>query len=350
MRRVIAVLPLLLALAVPSALAAPSVDTGLGIRLLEAPVGRQDDPRALVYIVDHVSPGSTFSRRFEVVNDSPTPVTVALYAVASEIAGGSFTPLPGRTPNELASWMSVAPSELRLAPRARQAATVTIAVPRDASAGERYAALMAETVVQQDGVAVNTRVGIRTYLDIGQGGEPASDFVIEALTASRQADGRPVVQATVRNTGGRALDMSGGLSLTAGPGGLSAGPFPAQLGTTLARGDSQAVKVVLDKALPAGPWKARIGLKSGLVERVAEGVIVFPDAPGARGPVVRAEPVPLARNANVVVPVAIALLALVTTLLLFVLWRRRRRRREGHNEQSVPLPIQRRSLDETARR
>lgn len=339
---------LLLAVAVPSAVAAPS-DTGLGIRLLEAPVGRKDDPRALVYIVDHVSPGSTFSRRFEVVNDSPQPITVALYAVASEIAGGSFTPLAGRTPNELASWMSVAPSELRLAPRARQPATVTIAVPRDASAGERYAAVMAESVGQQDGVAVNTRVGIRTYLDVGRGGEAPTDFVIEALTASRQTDGRPVVQATVRNTGGRALDMSGDLTLTAGPGGLSAGPFSVELGTTLALGKSQTVKVVLDKALPAGPWKARIGLKSGLVERAAEGVIVFPDAAGARGPAVPAKPVPLTRDANVVVPVAIALLVLVTALLLFVLWRRRRHH-ERPNEQPVRLPAQRRGLDETALR
>ena len=49
-----------------------------------------------------------------------------------------------------------------------------------------------------------------------------------------------MVLATVHNTGGRALDMNGTLQLPAGPGGLSAGPFPANLGVTLAIGDTGA--------------------------------------------------------------------------------------------------------------
>ncbi len=89
----------------------------------------------------------------------------------------------------------------------------------------------------------------------------------------------------MHNTGGRALDMSGTLQLKAGPGGLSAGPFPAVLGTTLAIGATTPVtRSPLDKQLPAGPWDATVTLRSGLVERSASATITFP-ASGISAPV-----------------------------------------------------------------
>ena len=78
--------------------------------------------------------------------------------------------------------------------------------------------------------------------------------------------------------------MSGTLQLSAGPGGLSAGPFSARLGTTLAIGDTEPVTFALDKQIPAGPWNARITLQSGLLERSARATITFP-ATGAAPPV-----------------------------------------------------------------
>jgi hypothetical protein len=122
------------------------------------------------------------------------------------------------------------------------------------------------------------RVGIRLYVSVGPGGAPAANFTIESLTAQRSAQGQPLVVATVHNTGGRALDLSGSLGLSAGPGGLSAGPFPATLGVTLAIGDTEPVTIALDERLPAGPWRARVTLHSGLLERTGQATITFPDA------------------------------------------------------------------------
>ena len=85
-----------------------------------------------------------------------------------------------------------------------------------------------------------------------------------------------MVLATVHNTGGRALDMSGTLELTDGPGGLNAGPFPVVVGTTLGVGDTESVTIALDEALPAGPWNSEIILRSGLLERSASATITFP--------------------------------------------------------------------------
>jgi len=78
---------------------------------------------------------------------------------------------------------------------------------------------------------------------------------VESLQAARRTDGRPVVTAQVRNTGERALDIRGELALSDGPGGLSAGPFPVTVGTTLAVGATAPVEVVLDEAIKGGPWR-----------------------------------------------------------------------------------------------
>ncbi|MGI5290584.1 hypothetical protein ACQEVF_45685 [Nonomuraea polychroma] len=58
---------------------------GIGIRLLEATLGRKDDPRAHIYIIDHVNPGTRFSRRMEIRNTSSEPQRVRIFAGAAEI-------------------------------------------------------------------------------------------------------------------------------------------------------------------------------------------------------------------------------------------------------------------------
>lgn len=292
--RAVAGLVLAAALLVPD----PSVGQeagGLGIRLVEAPVDRADDPRAQSYIVDHVAPGATIERRIEVSNTSSQPIEVQLYPVAAIVEGEAFRPDAGRVRNELADWTSVDPSSLALQPGDRAEAVVRIVVPPDASAGERYAAVLAErpppTDVPPGEVGIAARVGIRVYLSVGAGGEPPSDFTVDTLTAARLADGAPVVRASMTNTGGRALDLSGELTLLDGPGGLTAGPFTVPLGTTLAPGDTAVLEVPLDPALPPGPWLGRLAMRSGQLERTAEATITFPDEPETSATAVDAQAV-----------------------------------------------------------
>ncbi len=128
--------------------------------------------------------------------------------------------------------------------RAKGLATVTIAVPARASAGEQYGVVWAEVSAPPPpggGIGATNRVGVRMYLSVGAGGEPASDFEVSALQGQRAADGSPVVVATVRNTGARALDLGGELRLANGPGGLSAGPISASVGSTLGLGQTGPV-------------------------------------------------------------------------------------------------------------
>jgi hypothetical protein len=127
------------------------------------------------------------------------------------------------------------------------------------------------------------------------------------------------VVAEVHNTGGRALDMNGTVNLGAGPGGLSAGPFPATLGVSLGVGGTEPVTIVLDRRVPPGPWDATITLRSGLLERTAKATLTFPDK-GAAKAVATSTSRPVWRYL-----VGAGLLVVLLALAAVMLARRRRR-------------------------
>jgi hypothetical protein len=113
---------------------------------------------------------------------------------------------------------------------------------------------------------------------VGPGNGPPADFTVDTLTAGRDGDGNPEVVATVSNTGGRALDITGSLVLSDGPGGLSAGPVATEKTTTVVPGDTALVRSRVSAELPKGPWNATLELKSGLVTHDISGEVTFPDA------------------------------------------------------------------------
>lgn len=305
---------------------------GIGVRLLDAPASAGNDPRARVYIVDHLAPGTVVHRRIEVSNAASSTTGVALYAAAATIVDGRFVGSPGHQQDDLSSWTSVSPTQALVPPSGRLTATVTIAVPTDAAPGEHYGVVWAEARTPPapgSGVTQVSRVGVRLYLSIGPGGPPASDFTIEALSARRAPDGRPKVVATVRNTGGRALDVTGSLRLSSGPGGVSAGPFEVTSNTTLGIDDVQSVAVPLDRRLPRGPWEAHITLRSGLLERSAHATIAFP-AVGSTTVVAIPDRPGWRRLATVVPAVGIGAAGATAALVVHARHRRRSRHRPSH--------------------
>jgi hypothetical protein len=146
-----------------------------------------------------------------------------------------------------------------------------------------------------------------------------------------------MVLAAVQNTGGRALDLVGALELSAGPGGVRAGPFAASLGTTLAIGDAGSVTILLDRTLPDGPWDAAVTLRSGLLERRAGATISFPDA-GAAPPVAITPPGPSSPGLALVAELALVL-AIGGGMAGSRGRRARRRRSPQHRGVSDPQPV-----------
>jgi hypothetical protein len=105
----------------------------IGLRLADVPTGDKGDPRALVYIVDHLAPGSVIHRRIELSNTSPSTTHIALYASAATIHEGAFLGAEGHTPNELSTCTSVHPNAVGLRAGGR-----VIAVQSDPAAGTTF--------------------------------------------------------------------------------------------------------------------------------------------------------------------------------------------------------------------
>lgn len=295
---------------------------GVGIRLLDVPVATQDDPRARRYIVDNLPPGTTIERRVQVVNETETTQTVAVYAGSAHIDSGSFIGDDGDAQNELTSWTSVSEPELSLEAGEITEVVVTVAVPLDAAEGEVYGAIWAQvSAPDRNGATVRTasRVGVRMYVAVGPGNGPAADFSIGAVKASRTEAGLPQVTTQVTNTGGRAVDVSGSLALSDGPSALSAGPFPTGQTLVLAPGAQGEVVVSLGSDIPDGPWRATLTLTSGLVKHETTAEVTFPEA----GQAVAVETATEFNSGPVVIGAAglVLLLGLGTTF-----WLRRRNR------------------------
>ena len=162
----------------------------IGIRLVDGPPDSGGNPLARVYVVDRVAPGSSISRRVEISNSTSSTATVMVYAAAASLRRGKFAFAPGHTRNELSTWTSVSRRQLRVPADGKAFETVTIKVPKDASAGERYAVIWAEVSTPSPvagGVRLVNRVGVRMYLSIGPGGSARSNFTIRSLSAERSA-------------------------------------------------------------------------------------------------------------------------------------------------------------------
>lgn len=302
--------------------------TGLGIRLIDAPVARKDDPRALVFIIDHVAAGTRFSRRFEVKNDTGRPIVANLYVASASIASGGFNIEPGRGSGELSAWGTVEPTRVDLAQGETATASVTLEVPAGARSGEFYGAVIAELPAPEarpGTVAIASRVGIRVYLSVGGNAEPETDFELPTFRPIRQPDGKPAIEIDGCNTGGRAVDLAGEVELTNGPGGTKAGPFPTLKSTTLAPGQCTTFTVPLDKELPDGPWDATAKLRSGNEERTAQARITFPRNAGERGNKVETREVTGSLPGIIALGFSILLLLIILGLLLWFVVKRRRR-------------------------
>lgn len=297
----------------------PPAPTGVGVRLLDVPAATQNDPRARSYIVDRLAPGTEITRRIEVTNNSSTPRSVRIYAGAAHIGDGAFVGGNDPAVNELTTWTSFDKPALELEPGRAAKIAVTIDVPDDAAEDEQYAAIWAEIRNEPapgTSMIQVSRAGIRVYLSVGPGNGPPADFSIDNLSPGRNQNGDPEVATTVTNTGGRALDITGSLKLADGPGGLSAGPNPIDQVTTIAPGESAAVRATLPSELPNGPWEATLKLKSGLVSHEAKATVVFPDA--TQEPIV----VPDEGPNVVLIAGGIALLVIVIGAILWVVRRR----------------------------
>ena len=251
-----------------------------GTRLVDVPVSEAGNPRALQYIIDYLPTGTTIHRRILVMNGETRTAHFTVYPDAAQISNEEFIGDAGATRSELTGWISVQHPAVTLAPGGSEMDMITIKVPQGATRGEHYGLIWVQQtalVRRTNGVGVNevARVGIRIYLAVGTGGAPPTVFAITSITGSRSATGQPSLVVRVDDTGGRAVDLSGTLRLTGGPGDSSAGPYPARKVITLAPGQSGNMSFVPPKSLPDGPWQAKVTVVSGITAVTSTQTVQF---------------------------------------------------------------------------
>lgn len=298
----------------------------VGIRLVDIPAATADDPRTHEYIVDHVQPGETITRRVEISNTTATNLDVAIYAGPATIEHDAFLGTQGHDQSELTSWVSLSAPTLTVPPGTAVMNSVTVTIPADAAPGEQYGVIWAEVNGSDNGaVALVARTGIRVYLSVGGNNPPPSSLTITGLTAERETDGTAAVTGTVTNTGGRALDLSGTLNLVAVNGALTAGPYPVEVGTTLAPGDTGRVRALISDDITNGPWTATLELHSGLVTDTATVDITFPTKAGASKEVRVVD--------NPLLPIIVVIvIVFAAALIVFFAWLIVRRSRRHRSE------------------
>jgi hypothetical protein len=277
--------------ATSSSLSAPQAPHGsFGVRLYDAPVSEADNPRALRYIIDYLPTGTIIHRRILIANGEAHTARFTVYAGAAHIAAGQFVGDTGATRSELTGWVSVQHPVVTLAAGASVTDMVTIKVPSGATRGEHYGVVWVQQAAKAptgggSSVIEVDRVGVRIYLAVGRGGAPPTSFDINSVTGHLTAARQPVIVAHVSNTGGRAIDLNGTVSLADGPGNTSSGPFSARQTVTLAPGQSWNVTFAPPRSLPEGSWRATVALASGLTTATATTTIqLSPMVAASAGP------------------------------------------------------------------
>jgi hypothetical protein len=250
---------------------------GISVRVVELPASSLADPLARTYITGTVSPGGSMRSKMEVSNTTRSTQSISIYAAGASMRGGAFAFADGHSRNELARWTRLSQSGVRLAPGQATVVTVDVAVPQQVSRGERYSVVWAAVNARGPTASVTlvNRVGMRMYVRVG-GSVAAPRFTIARPKAHRSGSGAPLVTATIRNTGEGTIAIVGSLTLSHGPGGLSAGPFRFALARPLAPGSSRQARMQLTTQLPRGPWRVRLEVSSGATQRSSAATIVFP--------------------------------------------------------------------------
>ena len=258
-----------------------------------------------------------------------------MYAESATVDGSGLR-ATGRESGEISRWAEVQPSDIVLPAGGTASGTVRITVPQDAQSGEFYGVVFAEIPppAVTEGVAVGQRVGFRIYLSVGTGTEPRTDFELPAFRPVRTDDGFPAIEIDACNTGGRAIDLSGEVSLSDGPGGVNAGPFPTPRATTVAPDHCRTLTIPLDEELPLGPWDAIAKLRSGKEERTAEARITFPKDAGGRGKKVETREVTGTLPGIIATGASVFLLLLLGGWLAWFLLKRRARRKDDEEERA----------------
>ena len=253
--------------------------------MADAPATLPGDSNGRSYIVNRLAPGTTIQRRGRGREQHRSIADVAVYVAAASLSHGTFSFARGHVQNELSSWTLVDRQTLRLEPGAAAFETVTIAVPGGLG-GRALCGRLGRGVSPAQaagGVTLVNRVGVRMYLSSAQADwlrrtssvAGSTRFALRRVGCSLWRASKTVEEA--RSTSGTADAHARSRRTSRRP---VCGHAPARSRARCVR----LATVRLDRNLPLGPWRARLSLTSGFIQREAVATLTFPALVAAAKP------------------------------------------------------------------
>lgn len=172
---------------------------------------KADNPRTDSIFIHTLEPGATQEEGVLVVNNSPEPKTMLVYAADSTPStGGAFACKQfAEEKTDVGAWITLTNSEVTLDPGTNETIPFTIRVPENASVGEHNGCILIQekkTKIQgQTGAILSVRTGLRVAITIP--GQIIRKLQIIGFTVTPQQDGF-VFHPMVKNTGNVSIDAN----------------------------------------------------------------------------------------------------------------------------------------------
>ncbi len=227
-----------------------------------------------------LSGGEQVTRSLTITNEGSASASITLtannFVASGEEGGASYLP---KGTGGLADWMTLAPGSFDLAGGASQNVTVTIDVPRNASAGGHYASVFAYTAaadnVSGSGAAVTTAIGANFLVNIS-GNVVESASIAEFSTPRSRLNAGEDVEFTIRvsNSGNTHVSPTGVVEVYRKGVKVDEVALNAA-GSVVLPNSTRAFTVTSDKALLPGAYSAVAIVSYGSGEVLSAPAISF---------------------------------------------------------------------------
>lgn len=199
---------------------------------------KSDNPRTQSIFVHEGTPGTVIEDGIVVINNSPTPKTLFVYAtdIATEADGEFSCEQLLDTRNDVGTWVEMEKSEVTLASKTSETVNFKINIPATASVGENNGCIAVQEKKESaegSGVTISTRTALRLVVTVP--GDIKREVKIAGYKITLNDNDNYFLHPSVTNTGNVSIDTDIQVSTRYWFGLLAAkhgGEFPVLRGQT----------------------------------------------------------------------------------------------------------------------
>jgi nucleoid-associated protein YgaU len=174
---------------------------------------REDNARSKSIFVYKLDRGESIDDAVQVINNTPGPKTLQIYAVDAQVASGGAFACAQKVEKPIAagSWIDISEDEITLAPGSKKNVSFKVTVPNNAVPGEQNGCIViqdanSEPVDQGNGIKLSFRSAIRVAVTVP--GEISKDLDFTGFDITELDNDKIRLTAALRNNGNVSLDTN----------------------------------------------------------------------------------------------------------------------------------------------